>query len=53
MDLTATDDAWSLPAWIYADPECFAVEKEAIFRQVWLLPRADHLPAARPREELA
>ena len=37
MDLTASDDTWSLPAWIYADPEFFAVEKEAIFRQAWQL----------------
>jgi hypothetical protein len=28
----AEDDAVSLPAWIYRDPEFFELEKELIFR---------------------
>jgi phenylpropionate dioxygenase-like ring-hydroxylating dioxygenase large terminal subunit len=31
------EDAHSLPAWIYRDPEFFELEKEAIFRQAWQL----------------
>ena len=29
------DDAVSLPAWIYRDPEFFELEKEFIFRSSW------------------
>ena len=31
------DDAVSLPAWIYHDPEFFELEKQAIFRKSWQL----------------
>jgi carnitine monooxygenase subunit len=31
----AEDDAVSLPAWIYRDPEFFELEKELIFRSSW------------------
>jgi phenylpropionate dioxygenase-like ring-hydroxylating dioxygenase large terminal subunit len=31
------DDAVSLPAWIYHDPEFFELEKQAIFRTSWQL----------------
>src|ERR1700761_5739682 len=31
------DDSYSLPAWIYHDPEFFELEKQAIFRQAWQL----------------
>ncbi len=33
----AAEDAWSLPAWIYRDPEFFELEKERIFRPSWQL----------------
>ncbi|HET9389965.1 MAG TPA: aromatic ring-hydroxylating dioxygenase subunit alpha [Steroidobacteraceae bacterium] len=29
------EDAYSLPAWIYHDPEFFELEKQTIFRQAW------------------
>lgn len=32
---TTDDDAVSLPAWIYRDPEFFELEKELIFRPSW------------------
>ena len=32
---TTDDDAESLPAWIYRDPEFFELEKELIFRPSW------------------
>ncbi|HEV2272392.1 MAG TPA: aromatic ring-hydroxylating dioxygenase subunit alpha [Steroidobacteraceae bacterium] len=31
----ADDDAHSLPAWIYRDPEFFELEKELVFRPSW------------------
>jgi phenylpropionate dioxygenase-like ring-hydroxylating dioxygenase large terminal subunit len=31
------DDALSLPAWIYHDPEFFELEKQALFRKSWQL----------------
>lgn len=31
----ADDDAYSLPAWIYSDPDFFEREKQAIFRTSW------------------
>ena len=31
------DDAYSLPAWIYSDPDFFELEKHAIFRKSWQL----------------
>src|SRR5688572_15682692 len=31
------DDALSLPAWIYHDPDFFALEKQSIFRNSWQL----------------
>ncbi len=31
------EDAHSLPAWIYHDPEFFELEKQTIFRQAWQL----------------
>src|SRR5579862_9590960 len=31
------EDAHSLPAWIYRDPEFFELEKQTIFRQAWQL----------------
>lgn len=31
----ATEDDFSLPAWIYHDPDFFAAEKEAVFRNSW------------------
>jgi phenylpropionate dioxygenase-like ring-hydroxylating dioxygenase large terminal subunit len=38
MDVAAMDeDAYSLPAWIYHDPEFFELEKQSIFRQAWQL----------------
>ena len=38
MDAAATnEDAFSLPAWIYHDPEFFELEKQTIFRQAWQL----------------
>ncbi len=33
--ISAVDEATSLPAWLYTDPEFFEVEKEAIFRPSW------------------
>jgi phenylpropionate dioxygenase-like ring-hydroxylating dioxygenase large terminal subunit len=33
----ADEDAFSLPAWIYHDPEFFELEKQTIFRQAWQL----------------
>jgi phenylpropionate dioxygenase-like ring-hydroxylating dioxygenase large terminal subunit len=30
-----TDEGWSLPAWVYADPEFFAVEMERVMRPSW------------------
>jgi phenylpropionate dioxygenase-like ring-hydroxylating dioxygenase large terminal subunit len=36
MPIAPVDDPnFSLPAWIYHDPEFFELEKEAIFRQAW------------------
>jgi phenylpropionate dioxygenase-like ring-hydroxylating dioxygenase large terminal subunit len=32
---TTDEDAFSLPAWIYRDPEFFELEKELIFRSSW------------------
>jgi phenylpropionate dioxygenase-like ring-hydroxylating dioxygenase large terminal subunit len=29
------DAGWSLPAWTYADPEFFAVERDRVFRPSW------------------
>lgn len=29
------DDASSLPAWIYHDPEFFELEKQLVFRKSW------------------
>jgi phenylpropionate dioxygenase-like ring-hydroxylating dioxygenase large terminal subunit len=42
LDASATpapdeQDAYSLPAWIYSDPEFFELEKQAIFRTSWQL----------------
>src|SRR5665213_2710197 len=38
MDVAAMDhDAYSLPAWIYHDPEFFELETQTIFRQAWQL----------------
>ncbi|MBS0418584.1 MAG: aromatic ring-hydroxylating dioxygenase subunit alpha [Proteobacteria bacterium] len=38
MPTTQTDeDGFSLPAWIYRDPEFFELEKQLIFRQAWQL----------------
>src|SRR3954447_14625004 len=38
MEAPATpEDAFSLPAWIYNDPEFFELEKQTIFRQAWQL----------------
>jgi carnitine monooxygenase subunit len=34
---TTSDDGFSLPAWIYHDPEFFELEKQVIFRQAWQL----------------
>ena len=34
-DAALPDDNVSLPAWIYHDPEFFAVEQEALFRTSW------------------
>lgn len=34
---TSDDEALSLPAWIYRDPEFFELEKEWIFRSSWQL----------------
>ncbi len=31
------DDAYSLPAWIYSDPDFFELEKQTIFRSSWQL----------------
>ena len=31
------EDAYSLPSWIYHDPEFFELEKQTIFRQAWQL----------------
>jgi phenylpropionate dioxygenase-like ring-hydroxylating dioxygenase large terminal subunit len=31
------EDAFSLPSWIYHDPEFFELEKQTIFRQAWQL----------------
>jgi len=31
------DDASSLPAWIYHDPEFFELEKQLVFRKSWQL----------------
>jgi len=31
------EDGFSLPAWIYHDPEFFELEKQTIFRQAWQL----------------
>jgi phenylpropionate dioxygenase-like ring-hydroxylating dioxygenase large terminal subunit len=33
----ADEDAYSLPAWIYSDPEFFELEKAAVFRTSWQL----------------
>ncbi len=33
----ADEDSFSLPAWIYRDPEFFELEKQTIFRQAWQL----------------
>ena len=35
ITLARDDDAVSLPAWIYRDPEFFELEKELIFRPSW------------------
>lgn len=32
---TDPDDGWSLPAWLYSDPEYFAVELKRLFRPSW------------------
>jgi phenylpropionate dioxygenase-like ring-hydroxylating dioxygenase large terminal subunit len=32
---TDPDDGWSLPAWLYADPEYFEVERSRIIRPAW------------------
>src|ERR1700704_109069 len=38
MDVaTLNEDAFSLPSWIYRDPEFFELEKQTIFRQAWQL----------------
>jgi len=38
MSAAPTDeDAFSLPSWIYRDPEFFELEKQTIFRQAWQL----------------
>lgn len=40
LDTTAVhteEDGFSLPAWIYSDPEFFALEKRHIFRSSWQL----------------
>jgi phenylpropionate dioxygenase-like ring-hydroxylating dioxygenase large terminal subunit len=38
MDVAVMDeDAYSLPSWIYHDPEFFELEKHTIFRQAWQL----------------
>ena len=34
---TTSEDGFSLPAWIYHDPEFFELEKQDIFRQAWQL----------------
>src|SRR5687767_676144 len=34
---TPAEDALSLPAWIYHDPEFFELEKQLIFRRSWQL----------------
>jgi len=34
---TTSEDGFSLPAWIYHDPEFFELEKQAIFRKAWQL----------------
>jgi phenylpropionate dioxygenase-like ring-hydroxylating dioxygenase large terminal subunit len=41
------EDAVSLPAWTYRDPELFELEKQAIFRQAWqLVCHQSDIPAA-------
>jgi len=41
------DEAWSLPAWIYGDPEFFEAERRAIFRPSWqLLCHVSNIPRA-------
>ncbi len=34
---TASDDGWSLPGWLYRDPEFFTVEMERVIRPSWQL----------------
>jgi len=34
-DIATDDEALSLPAWIYRDPEFFELEQQAIFRRSW------------------
>ncbi len=35
--IDSVDDAFSLPAWIYSDPDFFELEKQTIFRGSWQL----------------
>ena len=34
---TESEDGYSLPAWIYRDPEFFELEQQTIFRSSWQL----------------
>lgn len=37
LRLVADEDAWSLPAWTYDDPDFMALEREALFMPAWHL----------------
>ena len=44
---TDREEAWSLPAWIYHDPEFFELEKQLVFRRSWqLVCHANDIPKA-------